>query len=114
MSELKLDHAKTLTTDQLICSKAADVLEERGWGQTSLFRGSVSDRRNFCLIGAIGQAREELGLVINFRMCDSYPEVTGHALYEKLCELLDREPWEWNDEESRTKEDVINFLRSVS
>lgn len=85
---------------------AIEILETQGWIQ-----GSAHTSEGYCLLGAIDAAfkyQVELGLI---RLDWSYGR--QHDLYNYLKDKLQSTLAKWNDKRGRTKEEVIELLRSV-
>ena len=77
-----------------ISNRAADCIEEHGWCQ-----GTIMDAEGrLCMVGALMKAGVDA-------------RGSGEVLWAWESKL-NFDPPEWNDEEGRTKEEVIEFLRS--
>lgn len=98
-----------------ILIEAANLLETKGWTQGAFARDangiSISDDEEsavcFCTIGALNRVSCENVV------CGHNTE--GHKAYEHLRNSIGRHRvTKWNDYDDRTKEDVINTLRTAA
>lgn len=103
----------TFTETQRILLKAAEIIEERGWCQ-----GNPRDGR-ICVMKAIELAT---GIEPDGFTAVNYGPVTDHPASQQLLAYLGLPPkqlglstlWQWNDNENRTKAEVIQALRDAA
>lgn len=95
-----------------ILNKAADLIEQRGWGKGP---GTWSGDR-LCLEGGLMAA---MGVSANhtpdFHFCPAHRAVSdylGRDLHEDAERHLG--VWSWNDEPARTANEVIEVLRAAA
>lgn len=117
-----IDHAATAQT----LNKAADLIEERGWGRGNV--GMVVDGPH-CLEGAI-QAAAGGSTYVNWHapLAQSDPPIGAErydyavpslcpatqAVKDYLADRGVRRPFEWNDQKGRTAAEVIEVLRAAA
>lgn len=105
----------TIPTSEVLY-RAADLIEERGWGQGP---GSMYANDGVCAMGAIHLAAfdrlagERDNSYLDVHLCPA-----GQALYEYLVEggvtdWQDDTIWEWNDDQS-SSEPVIAAIRAAA
>lgn len=102
-----------------ILHKAADLIEERGWGTGSETWGYVDFASPLCIEGAIGAA---MGKVVNVPGDDGiWPQdiqtcPAGKAVSEFLGERRRSTGWlcHWNDTRARNAAEVIEVLRGAA
>lgn len=92
----------TKTKRAAIFQRAADLIEEFGWKQGDY--GS-KEQAGFCMIGALAEARVDLGDIgRDSRVPKCYIGVTEDWLGNDWN-------YQWNDEDGRTKDEVVARLR---
>lgn len=84
------------TTTHRILTDAADLLERCGWTQ-----GAYVSNGGYCLMGAFHEANSGA-------ISEQYEE--AWAFLEEAV----GNPIHWNDEDGRTKEEVLNLLRTTA
>lgn len=87
-------------------SKAADLIEAKGWGQRHYYGQQGSEKVNFCLLGAIAET------------CDFAGKMGRTAYEDQAAQMLGFQDAEhaanWNDDECRTATEVAARLRSLA
>ena len=103
------------TTTSDVLNKAADLIEERGWGSgPEAWDGE--DGSGLCIEGAILAA---LGISIDARStvlwtCPAYVAVADYLDRPRRAAEYGRDLWKWNDEDNRTASEVIEVLRACA
>lgn len=106
-----------------VLNKAADLIEQHGWGmgpETWAIAGE--DGQKLCLEGGIMAA---LGLELNGLYEESQPSALDqlyacpayravHSHLEDQLDYPEQSLWYWNDTTGRTQEQVIEVLRTVA
>ena len=108
--------------------KKARELVQAGWTQEQDACGSAGEKvafsspeaKCFCATGAISRAAYELGgwsktdetRIAAFTRSDDR-HIAGLAYGELTTELNGEEPYEWNDEDGRTREQVLALFDQV-
>lgn len=102
-----------------VLNKAADLIEERGWGQGPNTWGDEPTEHTLCVEGgilaAMGGEFEHFDPA--FVTCPAYRAVRSHleGRYEFLCGLdQGGRLWDWNDDSDRTQAEVIEVLRAAA
>jgi hypothetical protein len=107
-------------TEADILRRAADVLEEFGWCRGSIaetadgYPVGVADPRaaRFCVMGALARAGHDLGL--DYPQCWSRGTSAVADAHWWLNDFLGARAVHWNDDITRTKEDVVSLLRRMA
>lgn len=101
-----------MTSAADIFSRAADLLETKGWTQDAYARDDVGndviskdDCASFCILGAINQARgADIDAAVTGELRRTLLDIIGH----------DENIADWNDYYDRKKEQVIGVLRKAA
>lgn len=104
-----LDRPETIVDNDTVLLRAADLIEERG--HTKGGKGmpwNADHNGRLCILGAILEARRELGIPIPSRFdFEAAQESAGLVLG---CTAF--EAWHWNDRHDTTAADVVARLRA--
>ena len=100
-----------------VLNRAADLIEERGWVRGSKGWGIFRDDSPLCLEGgilaALGVKWDDVDLS-EFVECPAYRAVESYLGidFDPNGDLI--EIWQWNDEDQRTANEVIEVLRACA
>lgn len=95
-----------------ILNKAADLIEERGWGQGSETWNNHNGA-GLCLEGGI-LAATGMKLTDDFEACPAYRAVWAHLENDDRWGAYRGSLYNWNDAPGRTAEEVIEVLRATA
>lgn len=94
--------------DKAIFAKAADIIEERGWYQGWFYNIQKGCDGPVCLLGAVNVACGREPDVSNVADTDAVDKAVRRKLKRRVFAA------NWNDRDGRTKEQVVNMLRSLA
>lgn len=86
-------------------SKAADLIEAKGWGQRQYYGHQGSEKFNFCLLGAVAETCNFIGLIDRNDYENEAAQMLG---FQDAAHAA-----EWNDDTCRTAAEVTARLRSL-
>jgi hypothetical protein len=99
-----------------VLNRAADLIQERGWGQGSDTWTVAGD--GLCIEGAIAAVAEIPTMVCGRIVAPSRPALEAcpayRAVAEHLAERHHDSLWRWNDHRTRTADEVIEVLRAAA
>ena len=95
--------------------RAGDYIDQHGWCQSML----DAPNGNVCLMGAlyashpkIYRADTPVHEMVRINIENAYSAIDG--AYKRIRDHLKTEPAHWNDRVAKSKEEVINLLRTVA
>ena len=97
--------------DKSIFAKAADIIEERGWHQGWFSRGLGGP---VCALGAMNLALGGAFASECVNGSEPYVEELDKAARRKARKKTVQSISAWNDNPHRTKQQVVDLLRSLS
>lgn len=107
---------QTQVKASVVLDTAADLLEQRGWAQVQW--NNASENKPMCIEGAIaaalGMTDVEIGTAGDTEV---YDQLTSCPAYKAVRKYVDNDGaylFTWNDRPRRTKEEVIETLRTVA